>query len=315
MEGQEVEQDVIQREIHKQGNLTEKQLPNEQILDKQLEKSHNQPQNEIPSVDRLEEEQPTGESLEKQELNYQKEGNIQQDYNTTKELNEENNNKINKQKEHSTDEKQNEITQNKENPEMNYEASLEENNQQENLIGGNDEENITKQLDKEEKENSLQKDKIPSDKNLEKEKEKLVDKDIQNQRKEKHLIVEENTNKVGPETIQHSATDNQQKQVSLTEKEFLAAEKEKMKEKNKQKVDDVNTFKELEKQKEKQSTPKLTGEQLKELHTLIEKYPFLRNKTLNEIRGYVKIKLEEDNDYQNISTNKKEIGSGSKQKG
>ncbi|CAK5037520.1 unnamed protein product [Meloidogyne enterolobii] len=306
MEGQEVEQDVIQREIYQQGNLTDKQLPNEQILDKLVEKSHNQPhlkQNEIPSVNRKEEEQPTGESLEKQELNDQKEGNIQQDYSKPKELNEENNNEINKQKEHSIDEKQNETTQNKESQEMNYEANLEENNKQENLIAGNDEENITKQLDKKEKENSLQKDKIPSDKNLEKEKEKLVDKDIQNQRKEKHLIVEENTNKVGPEAIQHSATDNQQKQVSLTEKE-------KMKEKNKQKVD--NTFKELE----KQSTPKLTGEQLKELHTLIEKYPFLRNKTLNEIRGYVKIKLEEDNDYQNISTNKKEIGSGSgKQKG
>ncbi|CAK5089019.1 unnamed protein product [Meloidogyne enterolobii] len=313
MEGQEVEQDVIQREIYQQRDLTDKQLPNEQILDKQLEKSHNQPhlkQNEIPSVNRLEEEQPTEESLEKQELIYQKEGNIQQDYSKPKEPNEEDN-KINKQKENSIDEKQNETTQNKENPEKNYEANLKENNQQENLIGGNNEENITKQLDKK----SLQKDKIPSDKNLEKEKEELVDKDIQNQRKEKHLIVEENTNKVGPETIQHSATDNQQKQVSLTEKEFLAAEKEKMKEKNKQKVDDVNTFKELEKQKEKQSTPKLTEEQLKELHTLIEKYPFLRNKTLNEIRGYVKIKLEEDNDYQNISTNKKEIGSGSKQKG
>uniref|UniRef100_A0A915P375 Uncharacterized protein n=1 Tax=Meloidogyne floridensis TaxID=298350 RepID=A0A915P375_9BILA len=305
MEGEEVEQDVIQREIYQQGNLTEKQLPDEQILDKLVEKSHNQlhlKQNEIPSVDRIEEEQPTEEDSEKQELNYQKEGNIQKDYNIPKELvNEENNNKINKQKEHSIDEKQNEITQNQESQEVDYEASLKENNKQENLIGeNNNEENIT--LNKKQKENSPQKDKIPSDyinKNLEKEeeqsneREKLVDEVVQinkeqdkTQRKEKHLIVEErNTNEFGPKTIQHSIDNNQQKQAPLTEKEFLPAEKEKMKEKNKQKVVD-DTFKELEKQKEKQ--PKLTEEQLKELHKLIEEHPHFHetnkeNDTDNEL--------------------------------
>jgi len=128
------------------------------------------------------------------------------------------------------------------------------------------------------------------------------------------LIVEErNTNEFGPKTIQHSIDNNQQKQAPLTEKEFLPAEKEKMKEKNKQKVVD-DTFKELEKQKEKQ--PKLTEEQLKELHKLIEEHPHFRNKTLNEVQIYLKIKLEEESDNNQNITNKKEIGSSSgKQKG
>nr|CAD2195653.1 unnamed protein product [Meloidogyne enterolobii] len=68
-------------------------------------------------------------------------------------------------------------------------------------------------------------------------------------------------------------------------------------------------LKNWKKQKEKQ--PKLTEEQLKELHKLIEEHPHFRNKTLNEVQIYLKIKLEEESDNNQNITNKKEIGSSS----